>query len=140
MSLRLRYILAILLTMMPICSIFAQKDFISSLKKDLGNYNPQYIDAKIESTAVSEHLYPKVLISEESYTLTQNAISYYDAISSLPVETKTPMLKAHSEITFATEKSGLNSYPDELLWLPFAISAFDKDFEQDGNCGYWGLQ
>ncbi len=140
MSLRLRYILAILLTMMPFCTIFAQKDFISSLKKNLGNYNPQYIEAKIESTEANEHLYPKVLISEESYTLTQNAISYYDAISSLPVETKTAMLKAHSEIAFAAEKSGLSSYPDELLWLPFAISAFDKDFEQDGNCGFWGLQ
>ena len=128
------------MVMMPICTTFAQKDFISSLKKNLGNYNPQYIEAKIESTTVSEHLYPKVLISEESYTLTHNAISYYDAISSLPVETKTAMLKAHSEIAFATEKSGLSTFPDELLWLPFAISAFDKDFEQDGNCGFWGLQ
>ena len=128
------------MSMMPICTVFAQKDFISSLKKNLGNYNPLYIEAKIESTPVNEHLYPKVLIEEESYTLTQNAISYYDAISSLPAETKTAVLKAHSEIAFAAEKTGQSSYPDELLWLPFAISAFNKDFEQDGNCGFWGLQ
>ncbi|MBO7481627.1 MAG: LysM peptidoglycan-binding domain-containing protein [Bacteroidales bacterium] len=140
MSLRFRYILTFLMTMMPFCATFAQNDFISSLKKNLGNYNPQYIDAKVESIAISEHLFPKVLISNESYTLTQNAISYYDAISSLPVETKTAMQKAHSEIAFAAGKSGLISFPDELLWLPFAISAFDKHYEQDGNCGIWGLQ
>lgn len=140
MSLRVRHILVFILSAMPICTTFAQKDFISSLKMNLGNYNPLYIEAKIESPSVSEHLYPKVLISEESYTLTPNAISYYDAISSLPTDTKTAMLKAHSEIAFAAEKSGQTYYPDELLWLPFAISAFDKDFEQDGNCGFWGLQ
>ena len=140
MSLIYKYILALTTITLPIAAVFGQSDFISSLKKNLSNYNPQYIEAIIESPAVSEHLYPKVLISEESYTLTQNAISYYDAISSLPVEIKTAMLKAHSEIAFAAEKSGLSSYPDELLWLPFAISAFDKDFEQDGNCGFWGLQ
>ena len=139
MSLRFRHILAFLMATMPICTIFAQNDFISSLKKNLNNYNPQYIEATIVSTPVSEHLYPKVLILEESYTLTQNAISYYDAISAMPSETKTTLLKAHSEIAYAAEKSGL-SYPDELLWLPFAISTFDKNFEQDGNCGFWGLQ
>ena len=140
MPLRFRHILTIILTTMPICTTFAQKDFISSLKKNLGNYNPQYIEAKIESPSVSEHLYPKVLISEESYTLTPNAISYYDAISSLPTDTKTAILKAHSEIAFAAEKSGQTSYPDELLWLPFAVSTFNKDYEMDGNCGFWGLQ
>jgi len=126
--------------MLAIAPAFAQKDFISSLKKNLGSYNPQYIEAKVQLANVGEHLYPKALISEESYTLTQNAISYYDALSSLPAETKTAMLKAHSEIAHAAGKSDLASYPDELLWLPFAISAFNKDYEQDGNCGYWGLQ
>ena len=140
MSLFYKYILTFITITLPIAAAFGQSDFTTSLKKNLSNYNPQYIEAKIESTTDSEHLYPKVLISEESYTLTHNAISYYDAISSLPVETKTAMLKAHSEIAFAAEKSGLSTFPDELLWLPFAISAFDKDFEQDGNCGFWGLQ
>ncbi|MBR5984596.1 MAG: LysM peptidoglycan-binding domain-containing protein [Bacteroidales bacterium] len=140
MSLKLRYIVTILITAMPFCTTFAQKDYVSSLKKNLGDYSSQYIEAKVESAPVSEHLYPKVLIEEESYTLTQNAISYYDAISSLPTETKNAMLKAHSEIAFSAEKSALSSYPDELLWLPFAISAFNKDYEQDGNCGFWGLQ
>ncbi len=61
-------------------------------------------------------------------------------VSTGSAETKTAMLKAHSEIAFAAEKSGVASYPDELLWLPFAISAFGKEYELNGNCGVWGLQ
>ena len=140
MPLIYRHIFTFLTITLPITTVFGQSNFTVSLKKNLANYNPQYIEAKVESAPVSEHLYPKVLIEEESYTLTQNAISYYDAISSLPTETKNAMLKAHSEIAFSAEKSALSSYPDELLWLPLAISAFNKDYEQDGNCGFWGLQ
>ena len=140
MSLIYKYILTLITITLPIATVFGQGDFTASLKKNLVNYNPQYIEAKIESSSINEHLYPKVLISEESYTLTQNAISYYDAISSLPAETKMSMLKAHSEIAYAAEKSSATSYPDELLWLPFAISTFNKDYEQNGNCGFWGLQ
>ncbi|MBO4615481.1 MAG: LysM peptidoglycan-binding domain-containing protein [Bacteroidales bacterium] len=139
MSLIYRYILTFITITLPIVTVFGQSDFVSSLKKNLANYNPYYIEAKVESTTTSEHLYPKVLISEESYTLTQNAISYYDAISAMPTETKTAILKAHSEVAFAAQKSGL-TYPGEVLWLPFAISAFNKYYEQDGNCGFWGLQ
>ena len=139
MSLIYKHILTIITITLPIAAAFGQSDFTASLKKNLGSYTPQYIEAEIESAATSEHLYPKVMISEETYTLTQNAISYYDAISSLPSETKNAMLKAHSELVFAAEKTGI-SYPDELLWLPFAISAFGKDYERDGNCGVWGLQ
>lgn len=139
MSLIYKHILTFITITLPIAAAFGQSDFTASLKKNLGSYTPQYIEAEIESAATSEHLYPKVMISEETYTLTQNAISYYDAISSLPSETKNAMLKAHSELVSAAEKTGI-SYPDELLWLPFAISAFGKDYERDGNCGVWGLQ
>ena len=140
MSLIYKYILTFITITLPIAAVFGQSDFTTSLKKNLGNYSPQYIEAQIESPLTSEHLFPKVLISEESYTLTPNAITYYDAISSLPAETKISMLKTHSEIAYAAEKSGLTSYPDELLWLPFAISSFGKEYELDGNCGVWGLQ
>lgn len=140
MSLIYKHILTFVTITLPIAAAFGQSEFTTSLKKNLGSYTPQYIEAEIESAATSEHLYPKVMISEETYTLTQNAISYYDAISSLPAEAKISMLKAHSEIAYSAEKSGLSSYPDELLWLPFAISAFGKDYERDGNCGVWGLQ
>ena len=140
MSLIYKHILTFITITLPIAAVFGQSDFSTSLKKNLGNYSPLYIEAEISSPIGNEHLYPKVIISEEPYTLTQNAISYYDAISTLPAETKISMLKAHSEIAYAAEKSGLSSYPDELLWLPFAISAFGKEYEQDGNCGVWGLQ
>ena len=140
MPLIYKHILTLITITLPIVAVFGQNDFTVSLKKNLSNYNPQYIEAKISSPVGNEHLYPKVIISEEPYTLTQNAISYYDAISSLPEETKMSMLKAYSEIAYAAEKSGLASYPDELLWLPFAISAFGKEYELDGNCGVWGLQ
>ena len=139
MSLIYKYILVFITITLPIAAAFGQSDFTASLKKNLGSYTPQYIEAEIESAATNEHLYPKVMISEETYTLTKNAISYYDAISSLPSETKNAMLKAHSELVFAAEKTGI-SYPDELLWLPFAISAFGKEYELNGNCGVWGLQ
>ena len=139
MSLIYKHILTFITITLPIAAAFGQSDFTASLKKNLGSYTPQYIEAEIESAATSEHLFPKVMISEETYTLTQNAISYYDAISSLPSETKNAMLKAHSELVFAAEKTGI-SYPDELLWLPFAISAFGKEYELNGNCGVWGLQ
>ena len=140
MSLIYKYILTFITITLPIATAFGQGDFTNLLKKNLCNYSPQYIEAEISSPIGNEHLYPKIIISEEPYTLTQNAISYYDAISSLPAETKISMLKAHSEIAYSAEKSGLSSYPDELLWLPFAISAFGKDYERDGNCGVWGLQ
>jgi len=140
MSLIYRYILTTITIILPITAVFGQSDFTASLKKNLGNYSPLYIEAEISSPIGDEHLYPQVLISDETYTLSQNAISYYDAIASLSEETKIIMLKAHSEATYAAEKSGLASFTKELLWLPFAISAFDKEYEQDGNCGFWGLQ
>ena len=106
MSLIYKYILALITTTLPTAAVFGQSDFTASLKKNLGNYSPLYIEAEISSPVGNEHLYPKVIISEEPYSLTQNAISYYDAISSLPTETKISMLKAHSEIAYAAEKTG----------------------------------
>lgn len=140
MPLKSKYILAILIAMQPLATAFGQSDFTASLKKNLNNYKLQYVEVDIETANTNEHLYPQIIIWDESYTLTQNAISYYDAISALPTETKVKMLKAHSEIAFAAEKLGQATYPNEILWLPFAISALEKEYEQNGNCGVWGLQ
>ncbi|MBQ1652877.1 MAG: hypothetical protein II060_03735, partial [Bacteroidales bacterium] len=61
MSLIYKYILSFITITLPIVSVFGQSDFTASLKKNLGNYSPQYIEAEISSPVGNEHLYPKVI-------------------------------------------------------------------------------
>ena len=140
MTLFSKSILTITIIALSVATAFGQGDFAASLKKNLSNYKPQFIDVKIDRKIGNEHLYPKILIGKESYTLTQNSISYYDAIVALPSDTREALLFAFLEVSFAAGKSQLNNYPYELLLLPFAISAFDRDYDKEGNCGVWGLQ
>ncbi|MBQ1606285.1 MAG: hypothetical protein II088_05715, partial [Bacteroidales bacterium] len=68
MSLFYKYILTFITITLPIATAFGQSDFTVSLKKNLDNYSPQYIEAEISSPVGNEHLYPKVIISEEPYS------------------------------------------------------------------------
>lgn len=115
-----------------------QRQFATALESNMKQYTPHYADITNTNVTFNEHLYPHIMILDEEYELSPNAISYYEAISSLNENTKQNILKAHAEIKYVAQE--ISDYPEELLWLPFAISAYDKNYSKDGNCGIWGLQ
>ncbi len=127
------------ITAIALCAS-GQRRFVSSLESNMKQYKPQYAEITNTNATFNEHLYPHIMILEEEYELSPNAISYYEAISSMDEATKQSILKAHAEIRYVAESLEISDYPAELLWLPFAISAYDKNYSKDGNYGIWGLQ
>lgn len=130
-----------LLTILAIAvSALGQKQFITSLENNIKLYKPKYAEATNTNFTFNEHLSTHIAILNEEYELSPNAISYYNALSSMKESSKQIILKVHSEIKYVADAQGISDYPEELLWLPFAISAFDYNYNKDGNYGIWGLQ
>ncbi len=120
--------------------VSGQEKFVSELEKNLETYQPKYINVEFENLTFPEYLYPRVMISDEDYELSQNAIAYFDQICKLSETAKRKILSAHAELKYVADIQGLENFPKQLLWLPFAISSFDTDYNLEGNCGIWGLQ
>ena len=139
LSTMIKHFILFLSIMLVAMGASGQKQFITALENNTKQYKPQYAEVTNAPT-FSENMYQDIKVSDEKYELSPNAISYYNAICALKESTKLNILKAHSEIKYVACTQGLSDYPEELLWLPFAISALDQYYSKDGNYGIWGLQ
>lgn len=119
----------------------AQGDFFTKLSQNLKNFAPEIEIKYFQTNDNGEDLVPQIMILNETYTLSQNSIMSFDRLCKFDDNTKKQLLTAYTQIAFiARNDSATAEIPNELCWLPFAISAFDKHYNQKGNYGYWGLQ